>query len=141
MQCLSLCHSIQQLHFYLLIFVNTYTKLLSLMNDFIASSAVHVCISPQLTEIKNLLDKAIAHRTRGVYDVSDSETNKLLRSMTEVQGLRYLQELIANHQVQKALSLLHAMRYSSCTTFLIFLFCYYFYYIASFCIVLGAHFF
>ncbi len=66
-------------------------------------------IGPKLTDIQKSLEKAISQRSRN-YDIPDSETSLLLASMTDIQGLRYLQELIASHQVQKAISVLHLMR-------------------------------
>ena len=69
-----------------------------------------VNISSELTDIRIHLDKAIAQSPRGLHEMLDHETEKLLNSMNEVQALRYIQELTANQQVQRALSLLHIMR-------------------------------
>ena len=93
-------------------FVSAYTKLLALLTDSVTDSSL-VSISSQLTEIKIQLDKVIAQMNRGIYNIPNFETSHLLQSMTEVQALRYLQELIANQEVQKALSILHTMRYTN----------------------------
>ena len=89
--------------------MTTYTKLISLLSDAVFKFDL-ISIGPKLTNIKECLDKAVFQRTRS-YSVQHHDTDHFLESMTEVQGLRYLQELIATQQVQNALSLLHIMRY------------------------------
>ena len=108
-QCLTLCHSVHQIHFQLLLLVSSYIKLLNLLENSIKTIPVTI-ISTELTGIKQQVESVILSHSRGLMNVLDQEAETHVRGMKPGQAMRYLQDIVATGQPQLALQLLHCMR-------------------------------
>jgi hypothetical protein len=109
---LTLCHSIHQIHFQLLLLVSSYIKLLNLLTNAISNSQDLMDISQQLNTIHHhILSTLDSNQSTGLMSAGvDRDTEVLIQEMKSEQAMRYLQDTVAKQQSQLAVQILHYMR-------------------------------
>ena len=110
-QSLTLCHSIHQIHFQLLLLVSSYIKLLNLLSTGIINMSV-INISQQMTDIKSQIQTALQQDigSGGLTAVIDRETELSIHNMKPEQAMRYLQDSVVKHHSYWSIQLLHVTR-------------------------------